>query len=116
MGVPGRHYQYFFALSLPIIDERTLIMTRARRRSGSLSAMSVISSSKVANLADINAQLKSLDEEILREEVAAQHSSNEAVVPYCADVKWWPNDAPRQIESKRLPLPKSISVIGKRIC
>jgi hypothetical protein len=42
----GRHYQYFFALSLPINVERALIMTRARRRSGSLSAISIISSYK----------------------------------------------------------------------
>lgn len=59
-----------------------------------LTAYIYLGNAKFANLADINAQLKSLDEEIHREEVAAQHSSNEAIVPYCADVKWWPNDAP----------------------
>jgi hypothetical protein len=44
-----------------------------------------------ANLANISAQFKILDEEIIREEVAANHGSSTAVLPYCDDVASVPN-------------------------
>jgi hypothetical protein len=56
-----------------------------------LAAYIYLGNAKVVNLADIDAQLKSLDEEILREEVAANRAPNAAVLPYCADVESVPS-------------------------
>jgi hypothetical protein len=55
-----------------------------------LAAYIYIGNAKLANLADINAQFKALDEEIFREEVEATHAPN-AVLYYCADVDSVPN-------------------------
>lgn len=53
-----------------------------------------LGNTKAANIADINAHINSLSEEILREEAAAvSHSQNDGIKPYCADVKWVPEDA-----------------------
>ena len=49
-----------------------------------LAAYIYIGNSKIANIAEINARLKSLDEEILREEIS--HPTNAAVLPYCDDL------------------------------
>ena len=57
-----------------------------------LAAFIYLGNAWVVNLADIHEQFKSLDEEILREEVAANRSPNADVVPYCADVKWVAKD------------------------
>jgi hypothetical protein len=56
-----------------------------------LAAYIYLGNSKLANLADINAQIKSLDEEILREEVAASRPPNTAVLRYCNDVESVPS-------------------------
>jgi hypothetical protein len=56
-----------------------------------LAAYIYFGNARAANLADINAQFKSLDEEILREEVAANHGANTAVLPYCDDIASVPN-------------------------
>ena len=48
---------------------------------------------KVANLTDIKGQFKSLEEEILREEAAANRASNAVILPYCADLESVPNPA-----------------------
>ena len=53
-----------------------------------LAAYIYFGNAKVANLADINAQFKSLDEEIFREEVAANRSPNTSVLRYCNDVEF----------------------------
>jgi hypothetical protein len=47
-----------------------------------------LGNSKIANIAEINAQLKSLDQEILREEreEAANRPAGTAVLPYCDDL------------------------------
>ena len=58
-----------------------------------LAAYIYLGNARVANLADINAQFKSLDEEILREEVAASRPPNSFVLRYCADVESAPNPA-----------------------
>jgi hypothetical protein len=58
-----------------------------------LAAYIYFGNAKVANLADINAQFKSLDEEIFREEVAANRSPNTSVLRYCNDVESVPNPA-----------------------
>ncbi len=58
-----------------------------------LAAYIYLGNAKIANLADINAQFKLLDEEILREEVAAKRAPDSAVLPYCADVESVPNPA-----------------------
>ena len=52
-----------------------------------------VGNAKVANLTDIRAQFKSLDEEILREEAATNRSPKAAVLSYCADVESVPNPA-----------------------
>ena len=44
-----------------------------------------IGNSKIANIAEINARITSLDEEILREEISS-HPTNAAVLPYCDDL------------------------------
>ena len=44
-----------------------------------------IGNSKIANIAEINARLTSLDQEILREEIGG-HPTNAAVLPYCDDL------------------------------
>ena len=51
-----------------------------------LAAYIYLGNAKVANLTDIKAHFKSLDEEILREEVEVYRPPNAAVLPYCADV------------------------------
>ena len=51
-----------------------------------LAAYIYFGNARAANLANINAQFKILDEEIIREEVAANHGSSTAVVPYCNDI------------------------------
>jgi hypothetical protein len=52
-----------------------------------LAAYIYLGSSKIANIAEINAQLQSLDQEILREEIAIHPSSmREEVVSYCDDL------------------------------
>ena len=56
-----------------------------------LAAYIYLGNAKVANLTDIKAQFKSLDEEILREEVAANRPPNTAILPYCADVESVPD-------------------------
>ncbi len=56
-----------------------------------LAAYIYFGNARAANLADIDAQFKSLDQEILREEVAANHGSSTAVLPYCDDVESVPN-------------------------
>ena len=58
-----------------------------------LAAYIYLGNARVANLADINAQFKVLDEEILREEVAANRPANSAILGYCADVESVPNPA-----------------------
>ncbi len=58
-----------------------------------LAAYIYLGNSKVTNLAEISAQYKALDEEILREEVAASHPPNTAVLRYCSDVASVPNPA-----------------------
>ena len=58
-----------------------------------LAAFVYLGNAWVANLADIHAQFKSLDEEILRAEAAGNRSPNADIVPYCADVKWVAIDA-----------------------
>jgi hypothetical protein len=58
-----------------------------------LAAYIYLGNAKVANLADINAQFKSLDEEILREEAGANRPQDAAVLPYCADVESVPDPA-----------------------
>jgi hypothetical protein len=58
-----------------------------------LAAFVYLGNAWVANLADIQAQFKSLDEEILRAEAAGNRSPNADIVPYCADVKWVAIDA-----------------------
>ena len=52
-----------------------------------LAAYIYLGNAKVANLTDIKAHFKSLDEEILREEVGVYRPPNAAVLPYCADVE-----------------------------
>ena len=52
-----------------------------------LAAYIYLGNAKVANLTDIKAQFKSLDEEILREEVIANRPPKTAVLSYCADVE-----------------------------
>ena len=52
-----------------------------------LAAYIYLGNAKVANLTDIKAQFKSLDEEILREEVLANRPPKTAVLSYCADVE-----------------------------
>jgi hypothetical protein len=52
-----------------------------------LAAYIYLGNAKVANLTDIKAQFKSLDEEILREEAGTNRSSKTAVLSYCADVE-----------------------------
>jgi hypothetical protein len=52
-----------------------------------LAAYIFLGNAKVANLADIKAQFKLLDEEILREEVSAKRPPKTAVLSYCADVE-----------------------------
>ena len=52
-----------------------------------LAAYIYLGNAKVANLTDIKAQFKLLDEEILREEVLANRPPKTAVLSYCADVK-----------------------------
>jgi hypothetical protein len=54
-----------------------------------LAAYIYFGSAKIANIAEINSQFKSLNEEILREEVATHppNSPNTAVLRYCADVE-----------------------------
>jgi hypothetical protein len=56
-----------------------------------LAAYIYIGNAKAANLADLNAQFKALDEEILREEVAATHAANAAILDYCSDVEQMPS-------------------------
>ncbi|HZC56532.1 MAG TPA: hypothetical protein VE396_10890 [Xanthobacteraceae bacterium] len=56
-----------------------------------LAAYIYIGNAKATNLADLNAQFKALDEEILREEVAATHPPNAAVLYYCSDVESVPS-------------------------
>jgi hypothetical protein len=52
-----------------------------------LAAYIYIGNSKITNIAEINAQLKSLDQEILREEVATKHDPpSTAVLRYCEDL------------------------------
>jgi hypothetical protein len=52
-----------------------------------LAAYIYIGNSKIANIVEINAQLQSLDQEILREEIAIHPSSmHEEVVSYCDDL------------------------------
>jgi hypothetical protein len=52
-----------------------------------LAAFIYLGNSKIANIAEINAQLQSLDQEILREEIANHPSSmREEVVSYCDDL------------------------------
>jgi hypothetical protein len=51
-----------------------------------LAAVIYLGNSKIANIAEINAQLKSLDQEILRAEVATDHPSGTAVLSYCDDL------------------------------
>jgi hypothetical protein len=58
-----------------------------------LAAYIYLGNAKVANLTDIRAQFKSLDEEILREEAATNRSPKAAVLSYCADVESVPNPA-----------------------
>jgi hypothetical protein len=48
---------------------------------------------KIANITEIDAQFKSLDEEIRREENAANRPPNTGVLPYCSDVESVPNPA-----------------------
>jgi len=48
-----------------------------------LAAYIYFGNARAANLANINAQFKILEEEIIREEVAANHGSSTAVLPYC---------------------------------
>ena len=52
-----------------------------------LAAYIYLGNAKVANLTDIKAQFKSLDEEIFREEAGTNRSSKTAVLSYCADVE-----------------------------
>ncbi len=54
-----------------------------------LAAYIYVGNAKLANLADINAQIKALDEEIFREQAAVP--ANNAVLYYCADVESVPN-------------------------
>jgi hypothetical protein len=51
-----------------------------------LAAVIYLGNSKIANIAEINAQLKSLDQEILRAEVATDHPPGTAVLSYCDDL------------------------------
>ena len=53
-----------------------------------LAAYIYLGNAKVANLTDIKAQFKLLDEEILREEVLANRPPKTAVLSYCADVEF----------------------------
>jgi hypothetical protein len=55
-----------------------------------LAAYIYFGNARAANLANINAQFKILDEEIIREEVGA-HGSSTAVLPYCDDIASVPN-------------------------
>jgi hypothetical protein len=52
-----------------------------------LAAYIYLGNAKVANLTDIKAQFKSLDEEIVREEVLTNRPPKTAVLTYCADVE-----------------------------
>jgi len=58
-----------------------------------LAAYIYLGNAKVANLTDIKGQFKSLEEEILREEAAANRASNAVILPYCADLESVPNPA-----------------------
>jgi hypothetical protein len=51
-----------------------------------LAAFIYLGNSKIANIAEINAQLNSLDQEILRAEVATNHPPGTAVLSYCDDL------------------------------
>ena len=54
-----------------------------------LAAYIYVGNAKLANIADINTQMKALDEEIFREQAAVP--SNNAVLYYCADVESVPS-------------------------
>ena len=58
-----------------------------------LAAYIYLGNAKIANIAEINSQFKSLDEEILREEVAVNRPPNTAILPYCTDVESVPSPA-----------------------
>ena len=70
-----------------------------------LAAYIYIGNSKIANIAEINARLKSLDEEILREEIS--RPTNAAVLPYCEDL------AELGDESRHLQLVKRFRTVNQ---
>ncbi len=56
-----------------------------------LAAYIYLGNAKVENLASINKQFKALDQEIIRDEIAASRPPHTAVLPYCTDVESVPN-------------------------